>query len=63
MGAIYKTRIGSYVFDYTSFMGAPLPTARIDEEGNEIPMTVEEIEAYRNNYIKEHSKTKQKDDR
>ena len=38
MGVIYKVRKGNYVFDYLSFMGAPLPTARIDENGNEIPM-------------------------
>ena len=54
MGVIYKIRKGNYVFDYLSFMGAPLPTARIDENGNEIPMTVEEIDAYRENYFKEH---------
>ena len=35
MGVIYKIRKGNYVFDYLSFMGAPLPTARIDENGNE----------------------------
>lgn len=54
MRVIYKVRKGNYVFDYLSFMGAPLPTARIDENGNEIPMTVEEIDAYRENYFKEH---------
>ena len=55
MGVIYKVRKGNYVFDYLSFMGAPLPTARIDEDGNEIPMTVEEIDAWRDDYLKNHS--------
>ena len=42
-----------------SFMGAPLPTARIDENGNEIPMTVEEIDAWRDKYFREHPDAKQ----
>lgn len=52
MGVIYKVRKGNYVFDFLYFFGAPLPTARIDENGNEIPMTVEEIDAWRENYLK-----------
>ncbi len=54
MGAIYKVKKDGYIYDYLIFMGAPLPTARIDEEDNEIPMTVEEIDAFRENYFKEH---------
>ena len=57
MGVIYKVRKGNYVFDYLSFIGAPLPTARIDEDGNEIPMTVDEIDAYRENYLKSNKGT------
>ena len=57
MGVIYKVRKGNYVFDYLSFMGAPLPTARIDEDGNEIPMTVDEIDAYRENFLKSNKGT------
>lgn len=52
MGVIFKVRKGNYVFDFLYFFGAPLPTARIDENGNEIPMTVEEIDAYRENFLK-----------
>ena len=59
MGAVYKVRKGNYVFDFLFFMGAPLPTARIDKDGNEIPMTVEEIDAYRENYFKEHPEARQ----
>ena len=36
MGAIYKVKKDGYIYDYLIFMGAPLPTARIDEDGNEI---------------------------
>ena len=57
MGVIIKIRKGNYIFDYLSFMGAPLPTARIDEDGNEIPMTVDEIDAYRENYLKSNKGT------
>lgn len=59
MGTVYKVKKDGYVFDYVSFMGAPLPTARIDGDGNEIPMTVEEIDAYRENYFKEHPEARQ----
>ena len=57
MGVIYKVRKGNYVFDYLSFMGEPLTTARIDEDGNEIPMTVDEIDAYRENFLKSNKGT------
>ena len=62
MGIIYKIREGNYIFDFISFMGAPLPTARIDENGNEIPMTVEEIDAWRENYFKEHPEKRPADE-
>ena len=57
MGVIFKVRKGNYVFDFLYFFGAPLPTARIDENGNEIPMTVEEIDAWRENYLKSNKGT------
>jgi hypothetical protein len=59
MGTVYKVKKDGYIFDYVSFMGAPLPTARIDGNGNEIPMTVEEIDAYREDYFKEHPEARQ----
>lgn len=55
MGVIIKVRKGNYIFDYLHFMGAPLPTARIIEDGNEIPMTIEEIDAWREDYLQKHS--------
>ena len=58
MGVIHKVRKGNYIFDYLYFMGAPLPTARIDKNGNEVPMTVEEIDAWREEYFKKHPKSR-----
>lgn len=54
MGALYKYKKDGYVFEDPLGSIIPWPIAKIDEFGDEIPLTMDEINSWRDNYIKEH---------
>ena len=54
MGALYKYRKDGYVFEDPLSSVIPWPIAKIDKSGNEIPLTMEEINSWRDDYLKKH---------
>lgn len=53
MGAVIEYKKDGYIFQLTGDP-IPWPVARIDENGNEIPLTLEEHEEWERQYIKDH---------
>ena len=59
MGALFQYEKDGYLFE--TFIGQfiPHPMAKKDSQGNFIPLTIEEIEEWKENYCKEHPEIKQ----
>lgn len=53
MGAVIEYEKDGYVFN-VSYHPIPWVVARIDENGNRVPLSWKEMEEWRENYIKEH---------
>lgn len=54
MSAPIRYEKDGYLFEDPIGVIIPWPIAKIDEQGNRIPLSMEEIDAWQDNYLKEH---------
>jgi hypothetical protein len=54
IGPLYRCEEDGYVLDFYHGLIEPVPTYRIDGQGNRIPLSAEEIIQWQENYRKDH---------